>query len=232
MAQNLNPNKHRWPSPILGIQVDGTRLQLRSDGSLFLPEQRLLIISDLHLGKDASFRAAGIPVPTGINARLLIQISEAVEATQCDHLIFLGDLIHNRHSLTDSLMSQFADWRTNHRELKTTLVRGNHDRHVSEFPQSWQLETCRLHTLKGINLVHDPASGASLRNQFFICGHLHPVVTVGSKADRIRLRCFAQYQNHLVMPAFGPFKGGLNLSARNMSACFAISDNQIWCVKN
>jgi len=207
-------------------------LQLRSDGSLFIPEQRSLIISDVHLGKDASFRAAGIPVPAGINTQLLIQISTAIQSTRCDHLIFLGDLIHNRDSLTDSLINQFADWRAKHRELEITLVRGNHDRHVAEFPRSWQLETCFRYPLNKIHLVHDPASGASLGNQFFICGHLHPVVTIGSKADRMRLRCFAQYQNHLVMPAFGPFKGGLNLSSRNMAACFAMSDNQIWCVKN
>lgn len=214
------------------IRLANAIAEMRADGSLFFPEQQLLVISDLHLGKDASFRAAGIPVPTGINNQLLVQIGEAIATTQCDHLVFLGDLIHNRDSLTDSLINQFADWRASHRDLKITLVRGNHDRHVAEFPKPWQLETCHLHQVNGINLVHDPASGASLGNQFFICGHLHPVVTVGSKADRMRFRCFAQYQNHLVMPAFGAFKGGLKLSSRNMAACFAISDNQIWWVKN
>ncbi|MCP4082818.1 MAG: hypothetical protein GY743_21535, partial [Planctomycetaceae bacterium] len=61
------------------ILLGEVSLHLRADGSLFIPQDSILIVSDLHLGKDAAFRAAGIPVPAGINRDLLRQLTRSVE---------------------------------------------------------------------------------------------------------------------------------------------------------
>ena len=213
------------------ISLADVTLHLRADGSLFIPQCSMLIVSDLHLGKDAAFRAAGIPVPTGINRDLLKQLTHSVETAACSHLIFLGDLIHNRNSLTPTVIDEMARWRKQHEDLKVTLVLGNHDRHVRKFPDSWKLETCPAYQVNALTLVHDPATGVNQKAAPFVCGHLHPAVQTGVAADRMKLRCFALYPDHLVVPAFGPFKGGMALSTRKMTDCFAIAENQIWSVK-
>lgn len=213
------------------ISLAEVNLHLRADGSLLIPQDSILIVSDLHLGKDAAFRAAGIPVPAGINRDLLKQLTRSVETADCSHLIFLGDLIHNRNSLTPSVIDEMRNWRKQHQDLDVTLVLGNHDRHVRGFPPSWKLKTCRSYQVDALTLVHDPATGKAQNAAPFICGHLHPAVQTGVAADRMKLRCFAHYPDHLVVPAFGPFKGGMTLSTRKMIDCFAIAENQIWSVK-
>ncbi len=45
------------------IDLAGTSLQLLPQKALFLPEESILVLGDLHLGKAMHFRKAGIIIP-------------------------------------------------------------------------------------------------------------------------------------------------------------------------
>ena len=90
------------------------------------------------------------------------------------------------------------------------LVRGNHDRHVLDFPESWQLETALTIQLGHFELQHEVSDETlKLNDNIQIGGHWHPVTFVGRGADRMRLPCFVVGQRHITLPTFGPFKGGM-----------------------
>ena len=93
------------------ITVLDREVVLRGDGSAFLPAYHALLVADLHLGKDASFRSEGVPVPAQINERILQQLGESLRATQAKRLFILGDLIHDRNSITEKLTRLIAGWR-------------------------------------------------------------------------------------------------------------------------
>ncbi len=145
----------------ISLEIEDIEVVLRSDGTICLPEFRSLLVADLHLGKDASFRAAGFPVPEGPNQTTFDLLNQAIAATRPGILFLLGDLIHNRDAMTTGLIQQFAQWRTKHSNMRCVLVRGNHDRHVKTFPATWQMEEVFEYRLGPFELVHEVAAAFS-----------------------------------------------------------------------
>lgn len=209
---------------------------LRGDGTVFLPKFNTLLVADLHLGKSASLRAAGIPVPEGVDNATLRLLTTAVESSNAANVFLLGDLIHNRDSITPALVTDFSDWRNSHSELQVTLVRGNHDRFLKSFPEAWGLDEVMLSKVGPFQLVHEtPILSTPIANAvepgvnvFRVGGHWHPVVVVGRGADRMRLPCFVVGKSHLTLPAFGPFKGGMKQERQTSNSHYVICDGMVW----
>ena len=222
-------NTATQPGCELVVDVADHHMTLRGDGTIFLAAQRSLLVADLHLGKDASFRAAGVPVPHGMNQATLDSLSKAIEETEAEHIFLLGDLIHDRDSMTPALVKTFANWRTHHAECKVILVRGNHDRHVKSFPERWRLEVATEARIANLLLLHEVNDQTlSAADAFQVGGHWHPVVNVGRGADQMRVRCFVVDQTHLTLPAFGPFKGGLKQVRSPGRSFYPICDGLVW----
>ncbi len=220
------------------IEIDcvGQSVTLRSDGTVLLPRFNALLVADLHLGKSASFRAGGVPVPEGVDQTTLDLLTTALQATKASQVFFLGDLIHNRDSMTPTLIANFAHWREAQAKIEMTLVRGNHDRHVKKFPESWSLHETTSTLIGPFQLLHEVSNSLTPRQNetagesvsFQFGGHWHPVVSLGRGADRMRLPCFVVSQHHITLPAFGPFKGGMKQDARTSAKFFPICDGKIW----
>jgi DNA ligase-associated metallophosphoesterase len=211
------------------IKFGDQRVQLRGDGSAFLPDEHILLVADLHLGKDASFRFAGVPVPSGINAGTLDLLSKSIESCGSEKVIVLGDMIHDGNSMTPDLVQQFSNWRTIHSNVGLSLVRGNHDRYVDSFPEPWQLKESASMKVGSVDLVHETTIDVdSLAGKFQIGGHWHPVISVGRGADEMRVPCFVATENSLTLPAFGEFKGGMK--QRKVRGCtyYPVCDGKIW----
>ena len=217
------------PGSDLTVDIADHQMTLRGDGAIFLASQRSLLVADLHLGKDASFRASGVPVPHGMNQQTLDLLSKAIEETESQHVFLLGDLIHDRDSMTTALIETFANWRKQHTDRNVVLVRGNHDRHVKSFPEAWQLEVATQARIGNLLLLHEVTDETLTEDDSYqFGGHLHPVVSVGRGADQMRVRCFVVDQTHITLPAFGPFKGGLKQARLPGRRFYPICEGLIW----
>ena len=60
------------------------------------PERRALIVADPHIGKAATFRASGLPVPHGTTFETLGRMSALIEAFDIEIMYVLGDFLHSR----------------------------------------------------------------------------------------------------------------------------------------
>ena len=78
----------------LEVEAGGVRMVLRADRTLWLPEGRTLVVSDLHLGKAAVFRHHGLAVPEGDTERDLGRLSEAIGSCGAERLVIAGDFFH------------------------------------------------------------------------------------------------------------------------------------------
>jgi len=76
--------------------------------------------ADLHLGKAATFRRAGIPVPEGTSARDLARLATLVRDTGADRLLILGDLFHARVGCTERVLSEFTATRRSFPRTRVT----------------------------------------------------------------------------------------------------------------
>lgn len=199
------------------------------------PGLATLLVADLHLGKAAVFRARGIPVPQGTTSETLHRLSAVLERTGVQRLVVLGDFLHARESHAAPTLDALARWRRRHRELHCTIVPGNHDRHAgtveAEFgfhiePDVWQAD--------GLIGCHEPPSGAEhdmpgAASPLILAGHLHPVVVLRTRRERLRLPCFWLRGRVLTLPAFGAFTGGWEVDPRQGRA-WAVTPEQVWPV--
>lgn len=185
----------------------------------FLPASRTLLVSDIHLGKAATFRQAGIPVPEGSAQRDLARLERLVVEHEVGRLVVLGDLFHARSGCTRGVFDEFAATRARLRGTRVVLVIGNHDRGVGPLPAALGIDDCVTALDEPpLHFVHEPATGlaAGDRRLFTVAGHLHPTVSISSKSgDRLTDRCFVMEPEALVLPAFGSFTGGHRVTYRD-----------------
>lgn len=188
------------------LQAGGTTLRLLAQRALFLPEHRLLLVADAHIGKAVSFRRLGVPVPGGTTSETLARLDDAIGATAPRRVVFLGDLLHSARSRAASTWAAVAAWRERHAALELTLVRGNHDSRAGDPPPEWRVR-CVDGPLRvgGLALTHHPEP---LTGAYVLAGHVHPAAVIDGRAhDRLRLPCFHFGQHVGVLPAFGAFTG-------------------------
>ncbi len=106
-------------------------------------------------------------------------------------------------------MQALRDWRQRHPRLDGIVVEGNHDRHAGEVHASFGLRTLRgVYANGALRGVHDPADAAAEPGTLTLAGHVHPVVRLSGRHDRLRLPCFWLRGQVLTLPAFGEFTGG------------------------
>jgi len=183
-----------------------------------VPATGTLLVADLHLGKAATFRRAGIPVPEGSARRDLDRLAELVTATAARWLVILGDLFHGRSGCTERVFAEFAETRSRFAATEVVLVAGNHDRQIGSLPPTLGIDALvRSVDEPPFHLVHDPSSGLAEpgRKAFTVGGHLHPVIMVRTPSgERMTDRCFVADADVLVMPAFGSFTGGERVTPR------------------
>ncbi len=180
---------------------------LRAERALHLPANRALFVADVHLGKDAAFRAGGIPVPASAAATLQ-RLAAALRSTRSDTLYILGDLWHAREGRTPETLDRLAEWRRAHTQLDVTLIRGNHDEHAGDPPAELSIECRAAAGVAGLRLLHHPPPDASASAAPTLCGHLHPAFVLRERSGAtIRLPCFWLRPHCCVLPAFGDFTG-------------------------
>jgi uncharacterized protein len=197
----------RFPAS-LPVRLAGLPLALRAERALHWPQARIVFVADLHLGKAASFRRLGVPVPAGSSRETLQRLSELVQATDAKRVVVLGDLLHARSSLSPALDADWAVFRNRHPRLAVALVRGNHDRSAGDPPQPWDVEVVDEGSRLGpLVLCHTPPAAGAIDGHA-LAGHVHPGIVIGGRGvDRLRLPCFHLLPQATVLPAFGAFTG-------------------------
>lgn len=213
--------------------IAGLRLTLHPTRTAFAPALRTLFAADLHLGKHAAFRAAGIPVPETAGARDLDTLSHTIDATRPEQLVVLGDLVHNRAGLNERTIDATARWRRRHAQLAVTLITGNHDRHAGTLPAEWRIETRSPGaTLGPLTLIHDPDDPDA--GEHNLAGHLHPAVRLTDRANgtATRLPAFIQTPTTLTLPAFSAFTGTKVVRPAPRDRVFAVCPDAVVPIHN
>jgi DNA ligase-associated metallophosphoesterase len=196
----------------LMVQIAGHSVVLSSLRAMFDPALRCLFVADAHFGKDAVFRARGIPVPIGSTADNLMRLDILIAEFEPVMLVFLGDLLHAREAHVSETLDALHVWRARHADLRLVLVEGNHDQHAGALPATLAVEYVHEPWRAGPwALCHHPqeVSGA-----YALAGHLHPVYRIATRNDSVRVPCFRFGTACGVLPAFGSFTGGAREDGR------------------
>jgi uncharacterized protein len=215
----------------LTVDIGGHTLVLSAERAAFDPVRKSLFIADAHFGKDAVFRARGIPVPEGSTAETLARLDALLGMHRPESIVFLGDLLHARESHARSTLAALGEWRMRHAGLRVLLVEGNHDRHAGPLPAALDIDMVQEpYRLGPWALCHHPQAALGA---YVLAGHEHPVYRLSTRADSVRLPCFRFGAQAGVLPAFGSFTGGaeVNESARG-ERVFVIAGDRVMALRS
>lgn len=201
---------------------------LSAGRALYWAEEKALILSDLHLGKSAHFRKAGIAVPAGIIEEDLYRLQQLITRYHPEQLIVVGDLFHSR---ANNEVQYFRLWRQQFPHIRFVLVKGNHDILDASLYDSLQISVQDTLTLRNIHFMHEPCEGDG-NGLYIFSGHLHPgVIIAGGGRQRLRLPCFYFGKHCGILPAFGRFTGLAMLEPDAGEQVFAIANKSIFQVQ-
>lgn len=232
------------------LRVAGEELVVLPERALFWPRAATLVAADLHWGKGATFRAAGIPIPIGATGDDLARLDQAMRRTCARRLIVLGDLFHARAGRVASrTLAELRAWRAEHEELEILLVRGNHDRHAGDPPDDLRINCLDAPAyVPPFVLRHEPVlasragrkpdtkpaptrpAGAAARadDGYTLAGHVHPgLVLYGRGLQHVRLPCFLFTERGAILPAFGSFTGLGIVEPAPADRAFVVADGEV-----
>lgn len=192
-------------SPVPGsyVEIAGVSLLADVSGALFWQEQRLLIVSDLHLEKGSSYARRGVLLPPYDTLATLSRLTAVITRHDPRMVIALGDSFHDRDA--HERLSQ------SNRELLAAMqmrrdwiwISGNHD---PALPPDLGGAVASEVAIGPIVFRHEPTGAVGE-----IAGHLHPKARVPTRGRSLERRCFASDGERAVMPAFGAYAGGLSI---------------------
>lgn len=179
-------------------------LILHKERAIYWAAKKMLIISDLHIGKSAYFRRSGIQVPDTVSLTDLQRLTSLMKAFAPETLLVTGDLFHNN---INSDANAFMEWRKEYTGLNVVLVKGNHDTLKNEDYEALGIEVHQKELLCfPFRFIHDKPK--DFDEYYNISGHIHPgVVLYGRARQQLKFPCFYFGSNCAVLPAFSVFTG-------------------------
>jgi len=211
------------------FDISGVSVRLLHEKAMFITEVNTLVVSDLHIGKTAYFRKKGIALPFSEKDTTIEKLKILIEKQKPAVILFLGDLFH---SFDESLIPQFQECLSCFPEIKTILVKGNHDVFPEVLYQQLQLEVMDFWHYHSLMFSHEPLEYIE-EGKYNIAGHIHPAVRVTGKGRQsMRLPCFYFGKSLALMPAFGYFTGAKTIIPSKGEHVFVLGDGMIFPMKN
>jgi len=195
------------------LAVAGVEFAADPAGALYWPEQRLLAVADLHLEKGSAFATRGVLLPPYDTAATLGRLALLMTRYAPRIVVALGDSFHDGRGPARLADTDRAALRGLQRDRDWIWIAGNHDPEPAAGIGGRFLNTF---SSGAITFRHEPVA----QSRGAIAGHLHPVARVSRRGRAVSRRCFVSDRDHLVMPAFGAYAGGLNVRDRAFAEIF------------
>lgn len=203
------------------ISINASTFILHPSAAVFWKEESIVLISDVHLGKISHFRKHGVAVPENSVSKNFEELTNVLEFFKPKKLIFLGDLFHSKKNNEWSL---FEHW-IKSVSTEIILIEGNHDIISKHHYDDINIKVIPELIINDFLLTHHPEEREGLFN---FCGHIHPAIRLyGTGRQFLKLPCFFQKQNQMILPAFGEFTGTYFLVPDQNDCVYAIANNEV-----
>lgn len=188
------------------IALAGAALLALPSGALLWPERRVLVVSDLHLGKSGRIaRRGGAFLPPYETLDTLTRLARDIDAADPACVICLGDSFDDTEAAGALGEAEAAALRHAMGGRDWIWAEGNHD----PGPVPWGGAQVAEVSLPPLTFRHiaDPTAMAE------VSGHYHPKASLGSGRGLMTRACFLVDRARLILPAYGTYTGGLAASS-------------------
>lgn len=189
--------------PLL-IQCHQQQIWLSPERCMFWEDQKTLVLSDMHIGKAAHFRKAGIAIPQQVFQEDMHRLFQQIHFFSPQRIIVTGDLFHSEANLEHDW---FSNWRKELAGIDFILVKGNHEILRNDVYRNLGIELVDKELEIGpFFFSHDIEE--KKRDGFSFVGHTHPGVKITGKGKQSAvLPCFYFTNEYCILPAFSKFTG-------------------------
>ncbi|MEE3502455.1 ligase-associated DNA damage response endonuclease PdeM [Acidiphilium acidophilum] len=191
------------------IHRAGHRFMLDPAGVVIWPARRTLIVADLHLEKASASAARGSLVPPYDTRTTLDRLALLLRHYAPETVIALGDSFHDAAGPARLAAEDAARLARLEAAHQFVWIAGNHDQAVGGM-ESWHEDHCVFR--------HEASEVAAGMVEF--SGHFHPKARIATRAAAIGRPCFVTDQHRVLLPSFGAYTGGLDVTAAPIRALF------------
>jgi uncharacterized protein len=211
------------------FRIRNNTFSLLPQKAIYWKERDTILISDLHIGKIAHFRKAGIPVPQEGSRNNFKRLDEIIQITNASNILFVGDLFH---SDVNQEWDQFCTWRKQYPDIKMDIVLGNHDRLPENFCDDYRIDIYPTELiLEPFTFAHHPREAGN-DTEYVISGHVHPVISLSGMARQyVTVPCFYFGKQQAILPSFGYFTGGYAIDIEETDSVIAVVKDQLFAVQ-
>lgn len=205
----------------INIKIKSQTFVLHPSGALFWVDRKALLISDVHLGKVSHFRKHGVAIPKSAVSKNFARLTDVVDYFDPESVVFLGDLFHSSKNSEWKLFVEWSDCCV----AEIILIAGNHDIIARENYDTIEVKVFKELEIDGFLLTHHPTERKGLFN---FSGHIHPGIELrGFGGHRIKLSCFFQKKNQMILPAFGEFTGKYLMIPEASDVVYAVTKEEV-----
>ena len=196
------------------LHILGERLMLDPGGVLLWPAAGLMVVSDLHLEKGSSFARKGMLLPPWDTQATLDRLALLLRRYKPAIVVALGDSFHDDAGSARLPAAERTRLQAMTRAHRFIWVLGNHDPTPPEdIGGEWVTEF----TTPPLTFRHQAIHGAGPGE---IVGHHHPKAAIPTRGTTVSRPCFVADARRVMMPAFGAYTGGLDVSDPAIAGLF------------
>lgn len=195
---------------------------ISSDLCLHIPEERTVVVADLHIGYESALEAEGIHIPRIQTKTVIGSLNRLVDKYEPDRLVILGDL---KHEFSRNLGQEMKDVRSVLDSVSDrtdiVLVKGNHDNYIENIVSRIQVPVVPQYRTGGVTLVH---GHMSCSDRPLVMGHEHPSIKIVDRVGAyLKLPCHVWLRNEriLVLPAYSPLASGTDMTGVHSGDCLS-----------
>lgn len=180
--------------------------------ALFLDDENLLVIADLHLGYEGALLEQGVSIPRFQKKVMMERLTRLLEKYEPSRILIDGDF---KHEFSKNLVQEWEevnevlDFISDKADVE--LIRGNHDNFLRTILSKKGLDLSMTSSLGGYTFAHGH-NKISWKGSL-VMGHEHPSLGLRDKIGATaKLPCFLVTRNVIVLPAFSPLALGTDVT--------------------
>tara|TARA_Y100000310_G_C20687703_1_gene820162 strand:+ start:1587 stop:2297 length:711 start_codon:yes stop_codon:yes gene_type:complete len=193
--------------------------------SVYLEDEEILVLSDLHLGFEEYLNEQGIFLPKTQYKKIIHDLDNIFSKVNVvKEVVILGDLKHEFGRISRQEWKEVLDF-LDYLKTKTKkiiLIKGNHDNILEPLASRKELkikdyykkkQNLFLHGDKYMKKIEDKGVGG------VFLGHMHPAISIRKEVKKEIYKCFlrGKWKNKdvVILPSFFPLTEGSDVQIYN-----------------
>lgn len=189
------------------------------NNSIYFPKEKVLIISDLHLGYEGELLKKGVLVPLTQKKEIIKNLKNILNKVNPKKIIINGDLKHEFGSINKQEWRDVIEVLDLLNSFEIVIIKGNHDKIIEPIIRKKNVEVVDLYKFSDTLIIHgDKIIKSDCKN--IIIGHEHPAIVLSDKTKKEKYKCFLKGKFNekelVVLPSFNPLIEGTNVLEQDL----------------